>query len=355
MDEEKETEKNPHAAALSAMGASKGGKARAKKLSQEERSAIARKAAEKRWDMSKGDVFKATHQGVIRIEGVEDIECANLEDKRTRVLSRATFIRAIGRTGKAKGGRKYDDESRIPVFLNSPRLKPLINKVLTENSRPIVYRPVGGGLASIGYRAELLPLVCNVFIDADNLGLLDPTQKHIAERCRILRDGLAVVGITALVDEATGFQRDRTADALARILEEFVAKELRKWVRTFPDEFYREMFRLRRLKYGETVKKPQYIGHLTNDVVYSRLAPGVLAELRTRNPVLDSGSRGAKHFQWLTPDSGHPKLIAHLSAVIALMKAADSWSQFKVMVDRALPVYKPLPLFEDDNGAIQRT
>ena len=41
--------KNPHAQALSKLGASKGGKARAQKLSEKKRSAIAKKAAKKRW------------------------------------------------------------------------------------------------------------------------------------------------------------------------------------------------------------------------------------------------------------------------------------------------------------------
>jgi hypothetical protein len=41
--------KNPHAQALSALGASKGGKARAEKLSARKRKAIAKKAAETRW------------------------------------------------------------------------------------------------------------------------------------------------------------------------------------------------------------------------------------------------------------------------------------------------------------------
>jgi hypothetical protein len=36
--------------------------------------------------------------------------------------------------------------------------------------------------------------------------------------------GFARVGIIALVDEATGFQRDRTKDALSKILEAYIAK-----------------------------------------------------------------------------------------------------------------------------------
>jgi hypothetical protein len=42
-------EKNPHAQALSKLGASKGGKARAETLSASKRRAIAKKAAKSRW------------------------------------------------------------------------------------------------------------------------------------------------------------------------------------------------------------------------------------------------------------------------------------------------------------------
>jgi hypothetical protein len=45
-------EKNPHAQALSKLGASKGGLARAKKLSARKRKQIALKAARKRWNPS---------------------------------------------------------------------------------------------------------------------------------------------------------------------------------------------------------------------------------------------------------------------------------------------------------------
>ena len=45
--------KNPHAVALGKMGGSKGGKKRAAKLTPEERSASARKAALARWTRQK--------------------------------------------------------------------------------------------------------------------------------------------------------------------------------------------------------------------------------------------------------------------------------------------------------------
>ena len=44
------SEKNPHAVALGKLGGLKGGKARAEKLSPEQRKKIASKAAKKRWE-----------------------------------------------------------------------------------------------------------------------------------------------------------------------------------------------------------------------------------------------------------------------------------------------------------------
>ncbi|MEI6136710.1 MAG: hypothetical protein WCQ48_04765 [Chloroflexota bacterium] len=44
----------------------------------------------------------------------------------------------------------------------------------------------------------------------------------------------------ALVDEATHYQEVRKKDALSAILEAFVAKEIRPWVKTFPNDYYAE-------------------------------------------------------------------------------------------------------------------
>jgi hypothetical protein len=52
---EPEREKNPAAVALSKLGASKGGKARAESLSPRKRKQIAKRAAEARWNIKKGD------------------------------------------------------------------------------------------------------------------------------------------------------------------------------------------------------------------------------------------------------------------------------------------------------------
>lgn len=161
---------------------------------------------------------------------------------------------------------------------------------------------------------------------------------------------MARVGIIALVDEATGYQELRAKNALAQILEAFIDRELQAWIQTFPEDFYREMFRLRGLEYpNATVKRPQYFGHLTNDVVYKRLAPGVLDELKKVTPRDDAGRRKHKYFQRLTTNVGYPKLREHLGSVVTLMKLSEDWQDFMHKLERIHPrVGDTIPMALDD-------
>lgn len=279
-------------------------------------------------------VCRATHVGDLNIGDIA-IKSAVLDDGR-RVLNRTTFIRAIGRTGKAKGGRRYDDEFSMPVFLTAQNLQPFIGDELREYLEPVIYRFKNSEM--IGYRAELLPLTCGVFLDAEEAGELQPNQQHIADTCKILIRGFATVGIIALVDEATGYQEERDRDALHKILEAYIAKELLPWTKRFPDEFYQELFRLRGWQYSPvTVKRPKFVGKLTNEIVYERLPNGVLEELQHLNPVVENGNRKHKHHQFLSADIGNPHLEKHLAVVTALMRASPTWQHFQRLLERAVP------------------
>ena len=110
-----------------------GGLARAEALSDERRKEIARKAAQARWGGGKVEVLA---EGPVSLGG-QEVPAFVLSDE-TRVLARAAFVRAIGRQGKVKGGRKYDQELQIPVFLAANNLKPFITKEIERNSTPIV-------------------------------------------------------------------------------------------------------------------------------------------------------------------------------------------------------------------------
>jgi hypothetical protein len=329
--------------------AAKGGRARAKKLSAEERANIARGAADARWGARLPQAICGSPDRPLRIASVE-LQAYVLSDG-TRVLSQAGFLEALGRHRKANVRRQRGEE-QIPPILQGKAINPFISKEILAKSQPIRFKTPNGIHAS-GYRADLLPDVCEVYLKARDAGVLPTNQHHVAKQAEILVRGLANIGIIALVDEATGYQDLRARDALAKILEAFVAKEIRKWVKTFPVEFYKEMCRLRAVSFpAGSFKLPSYFGHLTNNVIYSRLAPGVLAELRKKNPTTEAGHRRDKHFQWLTNDIGVPKLNQHMWNAITLMRACPDgqWDLFETMLDRALPQYSKLPLLAAMEG-----
>jgi hypothetical protein len=203
-----------------------------------------------------------------------------------------------------------------------------------------------------GLEATILPDVCDVWIRAKEASALPKFQEKIAENAYVLMRGFANVGIIALVDEATNFQEIRPRWALQMILDRYLLNDELKWAKRFPDEFYEKMFELKRWQWkGMEVNRPSVVGKYTNDIVYERLAPGVLDELRKRNPPNEKGNRKGKHHQWLTEEVGHPALQRHLYMVIALMRSASNWGSFYRSLQRALPKLNeqiPLALPEDE-------
>jgi hypothetical protein len=184
----------------------------------------------------------------------------------------------------------------------------------------------------------VLQEVCEAILTArDNDQLKTEQDERYAVQADILMRGFARVGIVALIDEATGYQRDREKQALAKILEAFVAKELQPWLKTFPDDYYRELFRVYNLPYppeGNPQWRPGFIGRVTNNVVYDRLAPGLLPELKK---AASKQERKTRLHQHLTQDIGHPKLQSHMGSIVTLLKLSKTPDEFYALVDRLHP------------------
>jgi hypothetical protein len=323
----------------------RGGVARAKSLSPEDRSAIAREAALSRW----GDNLpRAIRSGILTINEVS-LACANL-DNGIRILTQSTFLTAIGRSKSNRGGTGLTEG--MPPFLAAENLWPYVDREMLKYTSPIKYRSEAGFI-SFGYNAELLPKVCLAYMDANDDEALRASQQHIAKRASILFRGLANIGIISLVDEATGFQDIRARDELAQILEHYVAPEFRPWTKMFPDEFFEQMYRLQGWEYKPGVaKRTQFVGHLINQLVYGQLPPTVLEELRSRNPKLnDRGYRRYKHHQFLTENTGIPHLDRQIAIVMTLMRISDDKDEFKELFARAARLHSEprLPLKVGDD------
>lgn len=332
---------------MSESSRAKGGHNRAAALSPERKKEIAAKAAKTRHEM-----LSATHgseDNPLRIGDIE-IPCYVLEDG-TRVLSQRGVISGLGMSSGSSGA-STNRADRLTIFLGGKGISPFISSdLLAMIENPIRFRYPGSGNPAFGYPAAILADICDAVLQARSASALQKQQEHIAKQAEILVRGFARVGIIALVDEATGYQEDRARDALERILEEFVAKELQPWLSTFPIEFYKELFRIRGLSFpGATVRKPQYFGHLTNEIVYRRLAPGILDELKRVTPRDAEGKPTAKYFQSLTKNHGYRKLGQHLGAVIALMKISKTWPEFLALLDQHYPRYGDTMALPYDDG-----
>jgi hypothetical protein len=318
------------------MGRENSGKAAAAAMTAEERKARAMKGVEAR--KRKAGLPNAAHKGSLKL-GDMQIPCAVLEDGR-RIISENGINSTLGSSGgkslKLRDNANFE-HGPLPLFLSSKALHPFVNDVFdTKDLETITY--LDSGKEYVGYPAHILPKVCEVWLKARDANALQRSQIPKTIKAEIMMRALAHIGITALVDEATGYQDAREKDALAKIFEEFVAKELQPWIKTFPDEYYKQLFRLYGYDYPNPKQKnfrPQFFGKVTNKVVYKKLAPEILPELKRQANKL--GKKSAKLHQTLTSDVGHPKLREHLASIVTLMKLSEDKDSFFEKVDLIHP------------------
>lgn len=313
--------------------------ARARSLSAEDRTDIARKAAQRRWDTT-NDIPQAQFTGTLSI-GDALFPCSVLTDG-TRILTQSDFMRGMGMyySGWVAKNRIIDeDAAEIPHFLSFVKLKPFVDRHLGDlQSIVIKYRTERGALAH-GIKAEIIPKICDVWIDADDHGSLGSRQKAIAQNARLIMRALAHVGIISLVDEVTGYQRFRARDDLQKNLSAYIAPELLPWAKRFPDTFYEELHRVRGWKYAPgSNARTAYIGKLTNILIYEQLPEGVLDELKQRNPVdPETKRRRHTHHRLLTTDIGHSHLEKQIVSVTTLLRISDGWGEFLKHFGKAFP------------------
>ncbi|MDR0274118.1 MAG: P63C domain-containing protein [Burkholderiaceae bacterium] len=300
------------------------------RLNAKQRSARATKAA-----LVRAGYIATEWQGDIEIAG-EKIGCAVLPDGR-RILVQREVVGLL--TGHKKGA--------LARYLQPENLRPYVPaKFADGNFDETAIRLIFRGNKAHGFEGEDLVAICRMYLDARRDGVIRPDQARLALQAEAIVLSLANVGITALIDEATGYQEVRDRQALQAVLDRYLRPDLAGWTKRFPDEFFKEMFRLRGWKYPTVgAARPSVVGLYINDLVYERLAPGLLQELEERNPKTETGSRKAKHHQWLTDDTGHPALSTRLHGIMGLMRACDGWDQLMRLADRAYPkVGRTIPL-----------
>src|SRR6202050_4555536 len=293
------SDKNPQdltserARELSALGASRGGRARASVLTAEQRSAIAREAVRARWIKAGKlkDVIaevvpvaeaKNTNEqsttkevttlpfsmfrGKVQI-GPLALDCHVLNDGR-RVFTQGEMVRAI------TGGT---ESSNLARYL---RANPLVEEDFSGG--PIRFQIPGNPQVAIGSEATLLIEICERYLDARSQGLLKSNQKNLAKFAEIIVRACAKTGIIALIDKAPAYQKVRARNALQIKLQAFIADELQEWAVMFPEEFWIELARLEGIHYSPR-NRPLRWGKYVMAFVYDTIDKDMGQALRVVN------------------------------------------------------------------------
>lgn len=291
---------------------------------------------------------KALYQGSLPIGDVT-LDCAVLDDG-TRVLSATSIFIAFGRSRKGMNSRLEIEGTKIPPFLAAKNMESLITQDVIERTKLITY--FDGGKKKQGYAATLLPRMCQIYLDARRQKILTQSQEKIAIQAEILLSALAMVGIDALVDEATGYQLDRKHDALRLLLSKYISEGLQKWMLTFPDSFFAELDRLYANDKTTSRKRPQYYGKFINKYVYEPIEHGyVKKELDSLN-ISEDGKRKARFHQWLN-ENGRNILIHQIGRVQGLMETCGNIDMFKRASQKQKEISIAPYLFDEMNQIIE--
>ncbi len=281
-------------------------------------------------------LMNATHKGFMHVGDI-DLECYVLEDGR-RVFNKKGMAKAIGL--KSEGGN---------AFLKTMSRKGVgseIDKNLHEKIENPIYFNYLRSDPSHAYEAEVLVEVCKAIKRAHDAGKLTKTQEDLYHQSMSILNAFAKIGVVALIDEATGYQTERSPDALRLLVQQYLEEEKREWQKEFPDEFYTELNRI----YGSqttatrksgaiVINKPQHFANFTRSYVYEPLENGaVLEELDKLNPKMDKkGTRKNRFHQHMSEGYGVEKLRLQMREVLTLLKISDSVTGFKKVFKKRFP------------------
>ena len=287
-------------------------------------------------------VYSAKYEGILSLGNVK-MDVAVLENGQ-RIIKQAAVFKALDRP--ARGNSRVIG---IPTFMDAKNLQSYVNEDIKVVIKKVEYLDIKG-TSQQGFDCLILPTVCDLYLKAREDGVLLPSQSDTARKAEILIRSLAKVGIIAMVDEATGYDKEksRAKNELQKFFATFLVDEAAKWVKTFDDLFFEDLYKMRKWNWDKTAKRPGVVGTWIKEIVYDRLAP-VLPELEKRNPKNENGNRSYKHHQFLSKEVGLPRLKQHLEAVHAIAVISNyDWGCFIVNLDKAYPrKYQELYLFDE--------
>lgn len=296
--------------------------------------------------MSESIISKAIRAAKLFLGSWANIQCHHL-DSGKRVISQKSFMEIVGLKGR------HDDRgTQLAKFLESPALKSEhISRLISAIRSPIQFTALSGEV-DYGYEGTIVVDYCKAILEARSLGYMEgEARRQYAMACEAFIISCAKVGITALIDEATGYSQDKRKDEYRELFKDFIREEIRGWEKEFPDQFFDLIYRLYGLK-KVAPNHPQFFGGFIRTYVYAPLANSsgaVLEILDDKNPMIYAlGGRRYKMHQFLTDKVGLPALRTHLWQVIGIGNSVRTKGAFDAAFYRAFPRPYEQDTFEFD-------
>ncbi len=301
-------------------GRSKGGAARAAALSPEDRSAIARSGAAKRWGS------KAIHKGNFKENFGIDVECYVLSDAaKTAVISQTGLARTLGFSSRSNA---------LPDFLANKAMSETGGGELKDRLlNPLKFQwsaDDGGNLVNTihGFDVTLLIDICNAIIDAETAGRLIPSRhSNIARQAHIIVGASAKAGIKHLVYALAGY--NPSTEEVIAAFKIYIQEEAKKYEQEFPSELYMQWHRLYSIPVFGGRGKPWQFKHLTVRHIYFPVAKsnGKVYQL-IKALKAAGGDRRTKLFQFLN-DLGARALRIHIGRVLEMAESSDNADEYE--------------------------
>jgi len=266
------------------------------------------------------NTLKVWGKGLIKISTIE-LDCYILEDG-TPILNKSKMLKAIGKQQNGKSRSGY------PNFIGAMNLEPFIRPELQNLLKGVDF--TDGGKTMSGYHSDTLVAVCNVYLEARQLGVLTASQLPIAQFCEILVMSFARVGLRALIYEQLGFEKYKNPDAIRLLVESYLADEIRKWAKEFPDEFFWQMDRIYGNERTTSKNRPLYYANFIRRYIYQPLENGeVLKRLDEVIPKNSKGFKKARLHSAASEEVGLPAIKSQIWQTLGVMKISTSKRTFE--------------------------
>ena len=259
---------------------------------------------------SENPLIKVTHYGTVHFGA--DVECEALVlENGERGFNRRQVMQVVGL-------HKNSESNQFRSFLAEIAPNALI--LLNKKGSPVI---MPSGQKATFVPCDVIPDFASGVIHQAIDGTLHQKRRGLIAPCLKIQDSLAKVGISALIDEATGYQYHRAPDALQDLFARLIRNTAADWERRFHPDFYQAIYRLFGWQYNPAKPKPCIIGKITLQWVYEPVfPPEILIEIKERQ-----GSD--KMHQWLTTEGGLKLLEQQRDAVMMIARSSADHQDFE--------------------------